>query len=78
MEKQPETYPVKSRPARKAPNGGGWSIDIILISGETKLRGYYDPKGSVAGGKYYYYENGEIKDCDKLEVFPTHWQYAEN
>ncbi len=74
--KKPKIYTVAQRPGKKDPKGDGWSVDIILISGKTKRRGYYDPKGSVAGGKFFYYRKNSIEDCDNLKVFPTHWYYA--
>ncbi len=76
----PEIYPLKQRPTKKEEGGEGWSVDIFLISGEKKLRGYYDPRGSIAGGKYFYYtsdKNNPIVDCALLEEFPTGWYYAE-
>jgi hypothetical protein len=75
-----ETHPIKERPTREEPGGEGWSVDIILIAGEKKLRGYYDPKGSVLGAKYFYYTDDEknpIEDCALLDQFPTEWYYAE-
>jgi hypothetical protein len=71
-----ELYPVEKRPSRKDPDGDGWSVDIILISGEKEFTGYYDPKGSIAGGKYFYYEKGKIVDCALLKPFPTNWKYV--
>ncbi|HVY36227.1 MAG TPA: hypothetical protein VG982_03065 [Candidatus Paceibacterota bacterium] len=77
MTDKPETYPVAQRPTKKDPGGEGWSVDIVLISGEKELRGYYDPRGSIAGGKFFYYKDGKIEDCALLRPFPTHWRYAD-
>jgi len=71
-----EVYPVEKIPSRKDTDGDGWSVDIILISGQKEFTGYYDPKGSIAGGKYFYYEKGKIVDCALLNPFPTHWKYV--
>lgn len=75
------TYPIKQIPEKEdsSPGAEGWSADIILISGDKEIRGYYDPRGSIAGGKYFYYtgkSNNPIEDCAKLKTFPTHWRYA--
>lgn len=77
---KPEIYPLKQPPSKKEAGGEGWSVDIMLISGEKELRGYYDPRGSIAGGKYSYYTGDSerpIKDCAELPEFPTGWYYAE-
>lgn len=61
----------------KDPNGEGWSKDIFLISGKKESRGYYDPYGSICGGRYFYYTKHGIKDCAELKKYPTHWRYAD-
>ncbi len=63
-----EIFPIDTTPKKMA--------DIILISGNVKRRGYYDPYGSVAGGKYFYYRKDRIQDCAYLKRFPTHWHYV--
>ena len=69
-------HPIEEHPTEKDPAGQGWSKDIVLIAPDNELRGYYDPQGSIAGGKYFYIENGAIHDCAILPNFPTHWRYA--
>ena len=69
-------YPIAKRPSKKDPEGDGWSVEIILISGKTERRGYYDPKGSVAGEKFFYFRKQSIIDCAHLKNYPTHWYYA--
>ncbi len=80
-QKKPTIYPVAKRPGKKEPGGEGWSTDIMLISGEIERRGYFDPEGSIAGGKFFYYKDSKIEDCatlTSLGEFPTHWYYAES
>jgi hypothetical protein len=75
-----EKYPISTIPTKELsePGADGITVDIILVlpNGE-ELTGYYDPKGCISGGKFFYYENRSIKDCATLKNFPTHWYYAE-
>lgn len=74
---KPVLYVVATPPKEKDPIGDGWSKDIILIQDDKEYVGYFDPQGSIAGGKYFYYLNGKIMDCATLKPFPTYWRYAE-
>ncbi len=67
-------YPIDRLPRKMKKQG--WSIDIVLIfpSGR-KRRGYFDPRASVTGFKFFYYRKNSIEDCADLKEFPTHWQY---
>jgi hypothetical protein len=73
-------FSIETPPKRMAKTGDDfpWSVAIILISGNVRRRGYYDPHGSIAGGKYFYFRKHSIEDCADLKNFPTHWQYASN
>lgn len=74
--KQPEVHTIDEIPLKRLSGDRWMSVDIILISGETERRGYYDAHGSVAGGKFFYYRKNTIEDCADLKKFPTHWYYA--
>lgn len=74
--KQTEIYTIDEIPKKRLKGDEWMSVDIILISGKTKRRGYYDAHGSVAGGKFFYYRKNSIEDCADLKKFPTHWCYA--
>lgn len=74
-----QIYPIAQRPTKIEEGGDGWSVDIILVSDETVRRGYYDCRGSITGGKFFYYKDSMIEDCAtlvSLGEFPTHWYYA--
>jgi hypothetical protein len=62
-------------PTQLDPEGDGWSKDIILTNGTETFKGYYDPRGSIAGGKYFYYGEDAILDCNILPAYPTKWKY---
>lgn len=74
--KEQETFTIHQAPERVDPEGGGWSVDIILVVGTRERMGYFDPQGSTAGGKFFYYTKKSIRDCALLKKFPTHWRYA--
>ncbi len=74
--KNPEIHPISKIPSKRLKNDPWMSVAIILISGKTKRRGYYDAHGSVAGGKFFYFRKNSIEDCADLKKFPTHWYYA--
>ena len=73
---KPEIYPISTVPTKRLESDEWISVEIILISGKTKRKGYYDARGSIAGGKYFYYRKNSIEDCANLKKFPTHWYYA--
>ena len=73
-------YPIDTTPKRmvRTKEPLKWSVVIILIFGKVERRGYYDPFGSIAGGKYFYFRKNSIEDCANLKKSPTHWKYAAN
>lgn len=76
IKKKPEIHPIAEIPSKRLKEDKWMSVNIILISGKTERKGYYDAHGSVAGGKFFYYRKNSIEDCADLKKFPTHWYYA--
>ena len=77
VSKDTEIHPIEVIPEIEDPVGLGWSVDVWLITGEDRKKGYHDPQGSVAGSTFFYYRDGEPHNCNELEIFPTHWQYVQ-
>lgn len=74
--KKLKIHPITETPKKRLKSDQYMSVDIILISGKSERRGYYDAHGSVSGSKFFYYRKNSIEDCSDLKNFPTHWYYV--
>lgn len=68
-------YELRHEPSQKD-NPDGDPVDVWLrFEDGTEQEGYYDPRASVAGGKFYVEQDGHPIDCAVLQKLPTHWMY---
>ncbi len=75
-----EVYPIQKIPTKMDPKGKGWSVDLLLICGGKKVKGFYIPNPrDNKQGNFFVYDDREPEfagECTTLPESPTHWQYA--